>query len=61
MVLGIAFCVALLTTIGGSLATAENKFIIVQSTTFTQNSRLFEHILPLFTKKSGIEVRVPPR
>ena len=37
---------------------AEGKFIIVQSTTSTQNSGLFEHILPIFTKKTGIEVRV---
>jgi tungstate transport system substrate-binding protein len=37
---------------------ADNKFIIVQSTTSTQNSGLFEHIVPLFTKKTGIEVRV---
>jgi tungstate transport system substrate-binding protein len=37
---------------------AEDKFIIVQSTTSTQNSGLFEHILPIFTKKSGIDVRV---
>jgi tungstate transport system substrate-binding protein len=37
---------------------AEDKFIIVQSTTSTQNSGLFEHILPIFTKKTGIEVRV---
>jgi tungstate transport system substrate-binding protein len=37
---------------------AADKFIIVQSTTSTQNSGLFEHILPLFTKKTGIEVRV---
>jgi len=37
---------------------AEDKFIIVQSTTSTQNSGLFEHILPEFTKKTGIDVRV---
>src|SRR5215210_7648025 len=37
---------------------AGENFIIVQSTTSTQNSGLFEHILPLFTKKTGIEVRV---
>ena len=37
---------------------AEDKFIIVQSTTSTQNSGLFEHILPAFTEKTGIEVRV---
>jgi tungstate transport system substrate-binding protein len=34
------------------------KYIIVQSTTSTQNSGLFKHILPMFTKKTGIEVRV---
>ena len=37
---------------------AEDKFIIVQSTTSTQNSGLFEHILPMFTDKTGIDVRV---
>jgi len=37
---------------------ATDNFIIVQSTTSTQNSGLFEHILPLFTKKTGIDVRV---
>jgi tungstate transport system substrate-binding protein len=41
-----------------SFAQAEDEFIIVQSTTSTQNSGLFEHILPLFTKKTGIDVRV---
>ena len=39
-------------------ARAEDKFIIVQSTTSTQNSGLFEHILPMFTEKTGIDVRV---
>lgn len=37
---------------------AADKFILVQSTTSTQNSGLFEHILPAFTEKTGIEVRV---
>ena len=41
-----------------SISRATDNFIIVQSTTSTQNSGLFEHILPLFTKKTGIEVRV---
>jgi tungstate transport system substrate-binding protein len=40
------------------VARADDNFIIVQSTTSTQNSGLFEHILPIFTKKTGIEVRV---
>jgi tungstate transport system substrate-binding protein len=37
---------------------AEDDFIIVQSTTSTQNSGLFDHILPKFTEKTGINVRV---
>ncbi|WP_420403119.1 substrate-binding domain-containing protein [Nisaea sp.] len=39
-------------------AVAADKFIIVQSTTSTQNSGLFDYMLPKFTKKTGIEVRV---
>lgn len=37
---------------------ANNPFIIVQSTTSTQNSGLFDAILPQFTEASGIDVRV---
>lgn len=37
---------------------AQDDFIVVQSTTSTQNSGLFDHILPKFTEKTGIEVRV---
>jgi tungstate transport system substrate-binding protein len=37
---------------------ADENFIIVQSTTSTRDSGLFDHILPIFTKKTGIEVRV---
>lgn len=33
-------------------------FITVQSTTSTENSGLFAYLLPIFTAKSGIEVRV---
>jgi len=39
-------------------AHAEDKSIIVQSTTSTQNSGLFDHILPMFEKASGIRVNV---
>ena len=39
-------------------ARANDDFIIVQSTTSTQNSGLFDHILPMFTEKTGIEVRI---
>lgn len=37
---------------------AEEKFITVASTTSTEQSGLFGHLLPLFTRKTGIEVRV---
>ncbi len=37
---------------------AAEPFIIVQSTTSTQNSGLYDAILPLFTATSGIDVRV---
>ncbi len=39
-------------------AFAQDKSIVVASTTSTQDSGLFGHILPLFKKKSGIDVRV---
>jgi tungstate transport system substrate-binding protein len=39
-------------------ALAQDKSIVVASTTSTQDSGLFGHILPLFKKKSGIDVRV---
>ena len=34
------------------------QFIIVASTTSTEQSGLFRHILPIFEKKTGIQVRV---
>lgn len=39
-------------------AAAQQKFITVASTTSTENSGLFRHILPLFRDRTGIEVRV---
>lgn len=39
-------------------ARADDPFILVQSTTSTQNSGLFDHILPVFTAETGIDVRV---
>ena len=41
-----------------SLASAQNKSIVVASTTSTQDSGLFGHILPLFKAKTGIDVKV---
>src|ERR671934_570879 len=37
---------------------AQDKSIVVASTTSTQDSGLFGHILPLFKAATGIEVRV---
>src|SRR6266571_4445472 len=42
----------------GSAALAEDKSIVVASTTSTQDSGLFGRILPLFKAKTGIDVKV---
>jgi len=39
-------------------ALAADTFITVASTTSTQNSGLYDHVLPVFQSKTGIEVRV---
>lgn len=39
-------------------ALAQDKSIVVSSTTSTTDSGLFNHILPLFKKKTGIDVKV---
>ncbi len=41
-----------------STVRAEPASIVVASTTSTEQSGLFKHILPLFKKKTGIEVKV---
>ncbi len=41
-----------------TLAVAQDKSIVVASTTSTQDSGLFGHILPLFKAKTGIDVKV---
>jgi tungstate transport system substrate-binding protein len=48
----------LATAISATAVRAEEKFITVASTTSTEQSGLFGHLLPLFTEKTGIEVRV---
>ena len=37
---------------------AQSAFIVVASTTSTEQSGLFKHLLPSFTRQTGIEVRV---
>ena len=44
--------------VGGISAVAQDKSIVVASTTSTQDSGLFDHILPLFEAETGIDVRV---
>lgn len=39
-------------------AATEDRFILVQSTTSTQNSGLFDHLLPIYEAQSGVDVRV---
>ena len=48
-------CVALAT---GLPARAQDKFIVTASTTSTEQSGLFAHLLPAFKKATGIDVRV---
>ena len=44
--------------LAGPPAAAEDRSIVVASTTSTQDSGLFGHLLPLFKAKTGIDVRV---
>lgn len=55
--LGLAAATVMALGLGGPSA-AQDDFIIVQSTTSTENSGLFDYILPMFTDKTGTEVRV---
>jgi tungstate transport system substrate-binding protein len=45
-------------TLLGSGAMAQEKFIVMASTTSTEQSGLFAHLLPAFTQATGIDVRV---
>jgi tungstate transport system substrate-binding protein len=50
--------VAAAAVLSGAPASAQDKSIVVSSTTSTQDSGLFGYILPLFKQKTGIEVKV---
>ncbi len=54
----IVLATAGLTVFTASLASAEERFITLGSTTSTDNSGLFAHLLPVFTARTGIKVRV---
>jgi tungstate transport system substrate-binding protein len=53
MLLGLALAIAF-----AAPALAQDKSIVVASTTSTQDSGLFGHILPIFKQKTGIDVKV---
>jgi tungstate transport system substrate-binding protein len=50
--------VAAAAVLSGTPVSAQDKSIVVASTTSTQDSGLFEYLLPIFTKKTGIAVKV---
>lgn len=54
----LALAAALVGTLLAPIAQAQEKFIVLASTTSTDQSGLFKHLLPQFTKASGTEVRV---
>lgn len=58
VVLGLTAAVTLCTLGGAPGARAEDRFITVASTTSTEDSGLFKALLPAFTAKTGIAVRV---
>jgi len=53
-----ACTIAVIVTAMAPPSAAEDRSIIVQSTTSTANSGLYDHILPLFKDQSGITVNV---
>ncbi len=53
-----AACLAAGATLAPASALAQDKFIVMASTTSTEQSGLFKHLLPAFKQASGIDVRV---
>ena len=45
-------------SLGAAAAMAQERFIVMASTTSTEQSGLFSHLLPAFKKDTGIDVRV---
>ena len=58
MVIARRLFVAALLALSAFAAAAQDKFIVVASTTSTEQSGLFGYLLPIFTKETGIQVRV---
>ena len=55
---GLLVGIAAMASLTSAPAAAQEKFIVMASTTSTEQSGLFTHLLPAFTKASGIDVRV---
>ena len=53
-----ALAAAAMLALAPSIAVAQEKSIVVASTTSTQDSGLFGHILPMFKARTGIDVKV---
>jgi len=53
-----ALCTWVAALVVVSVAVAAESFITVASTTSTEQSGLFKHLLPLYTQQSGTQVRV---
>jgi tungstate transport system substrate-binding protein len=54
----VAFAASISAVVGFASATAQDRSIVVASTTSTQDSGLFGYLLPIFKAKTGIEVKV---
>jgi tungstate transport system substrate-binding protein len=54
----VAFAVWISAVVGFASAAAQDRSIVVASTTSTQDSGLFGYLLPIFKAKTGIEVKV---
>src|SRR6187402_3723749 len=54
----VALAFGLTTLFGAAPLLAQERFITMASTTSTEQSGLFPHLLPAFKKASGIDVRV---
>jgi tungstate transport system substrate-binding protein len=53
-----AFAILVATAVCFASASAEDRSVVVASTTSTQDSGLFGYLLPIFKAKTGIEVKV---
>ncbi len=54
----LSLAAAFLLVLAASAAVSQGSFITVASTTSTEESGLFDYLLPAFTKETGIQVRV---